>query len=100
MYIDTLIINYTAKCERCVPFLQDTDRVCANLKQNVKLICWVFKTMKRGKKDEIHNQFILQNNNIDVGKFLDLQGGWCSNESPDYYNKQNQIFAMWFQSFI
>ena len=46
--------------------------------------------MKRGKKDKIHNQFILQNNNIDIGKFLGLQGGCCSNESTDNYNKQNQ----------
>jgi len=41
MYTDTLIINYTTICERCVPFLLDTDMVCANLKQNAKLVCWV-----------------------------------------------------------
>jgi hypothetical protein len=51
-------------------------------------------------KDKIHNQFILQNNNIDVGKFSGLQGGCCSDESPDYYIKQNHKFVMSFQRFI
>jgi len=49
MYIDTLTINYRAKCERCVPFVLHTDRVYANLKQDVKLVCWVFKTLWKMK---------------------------------------------------
>jgi len=56
--------------------------------------------MKRGMKDEIHNQFILQNNNIDIVKFSGLKGGCCSNDSPDYYIKQNRKFVMSFLRLI
>jgi len=31
--------------------------------------------VKDSMKDKIHNPFTLQNNNIDVGKFLGLQDG-------------------------
>ena len=56
--------------------------------------------MKGGKKDDIHNQFILHNNNIHVGKFSSLLGGCCSNQSPDYYNIQKHKFVMSFHRFI
>ena len=83
------------------PFLLDTDRVCANLKQKETLVFLVFKTVwNGGKKDEIHNQFIVHNNNIDVGKFSGFRGGCCSNESPDYYTKQIHKSVMSFQRFI
>jgi len=51
-------------------------------------------------KDEMYNQFKLQNNNIDVGKFSGLQGECCSNASPDYYIKQNHKFVMSFLRLI